>query len=96
MIWISGEQQIKKYHDASGFNSHFCIHCGSPVPNKIRKSELYWIPVGLLEEAHSSQLVCHLFVSSKVEWVHRNQDVKYYSEMPELDDLLSILQSKDM
>lgn len=48
--WLCGEAFIQKYQKESGFCSHFCQICGSPIPNQIRSSNDIWIPLGLLEQ----------------------------------------------
>jgi hypothetical protein len=90
--WKFGEKLITQYKDKSGFNSHFCSACGSPVPNKLVDSELVWIPAGALEDSDDLEIVAHLFVGSKAPWENISNTGIQYEEMPSLDELSKILQ----
>jgi len=66
--WLSGENQIKKWQKNTGFSSHFCGSCGSPVPN-LFKSKYVWVPVGLLENVNP-KAKANLWLSSKPDWAN--------------------------
>ena len=34
--WLSGEPSVQKWKKDTGFSSHFCNACGSPVPNTFK------------------------------------------------------------
>ena len=36
--WLKGETEIKQFATEAGFRSHFCRHCGSPLPNDSREA----------------------------------------------------------
>jgi len=38
-----------------GFSSHFCKICGSPVPNRLRDTHFYWIPMGSVDVKISTE-----------------------------------------
>ena len=77
--WKSDIQNISLWKRDSGFNSHFCKGCGSPVPNRIGEN-LVWIPIGLLDQVGSS-VAAHLF-----DKVDPNEDddqsIKYFPDGP--------------
>lgn len=79
--WVSGELSIKKWTKDTGFSSHFCKSCGSPVPN-IFKTKYVWIPIGLMGETHSRS-VANLWLSSKPSWVTSSVLGRNYDGMPE-------------
>ncbi len=43
LTWIKGQPKI--WVKETGFISSFCDNCGSPVPNRLRELEFYWVPV---------------------------------------------------
>jgi hypothetical protein len=90
--WKFGENLVTQFKDKSGFNSHFCSVCGSPVPNKLGDSELVWIPAGALEDSEDLEIVAHLFVGSKAHWEKISNTGIQYEEMPSLDELINSLQ----
>ena len=64
--WISGIDSVTKWKKDSGFNSHFCSTCGSPVPNPIG-TDLIWIPLGLIGAVETKKVV-NLFENTKPDW----------------------------
>ncbi len=89
--WLSGEDEIKQYVKPTGFRCNFCSSCGSPVPNPLRSTDKYWIPVGLLENVENRKVVAHICTSSKVVWENIPEGEKQYLEMPEFDVLNRVL-----
>lgn len=90
--WISGSDQIREFITDSGFKSHFCETCGSPVPNLTSNDSAYWIPAGLLEEASELELVAHLYVESKACWDVIAEVGEHFDEMPDAEALDRLLQ----
>jgi len=88
--WISGEQLVSSWVKDNGFRSDFCSCCGSPVPNPVGNSDLYWIPMGLVEQG-AFEIRAHLFVDSKASWERISSSGDQYRTMPDLDELLAIL-----
>ena len=93
--WVSGENNIKKWHKDTGFSSHFCGNCGSPVPN-IFKSKYVWIPYGLLENV-SPKVKANLWLSSKPDWATTAQLERNYDSAPEdIDEFVQYLNSEEL
>jgi hypothetical protein len=92
--WLCGADNISSYSAKSGFTSDFCKTCGSPVPNKLRQGNGYWIPVGLLEGQLDINIAAHLYVDSKACWDLINSDVTQYTEMPDIASLNKKLRAK--
>lgn len=80
--FLSGHDAIKEWVKDTGFTSHFCGECGSPVPNRLRAMPYYWVPVGLLAQSESGTLVSHIYTGSKRE-LHHADNIEQFSEFPE-------------
>lgn len=90
--WISGSVQIREFVTESGFKSHFCATCGSPVPNLTSNDSAYWIPAGLLEDSSELELVAHLYVASRAAWDVIADVGEQFDEMPDTEALDWLLQ----
>ena len=91
-LWLSGTDSISQWKKDSGFTSHFCKQCGSPVPNRLRESNFYWIPMGLVENV-DIKISAHLCCNSKANWDDIPDAVIKYPDMPEdLDHFINSLQ----
>lgn len=91
--WLSGEESIKKWKKTTGFPSYFCEGCGSPVPNPVG-SDYMWIPVGLIGDAYTN-IVAHLWLSSKSDWDQPQKAIRNYEGMPEdTEEFIRFLQSE--
>lgn len=79
--WLSGENSITHWQKDSGFTAHFCHQCGCPVPNRLRGSEFFWVPMGLVDD-EALVIEAHLCCSSKASWDNIVDDAEKYEEMP--------------
>jgi hypothetical protein len=91
--WLTGQENISSWVKESGFRSDFCSTCGSPVPNPLRNTPNYWIPIGLFDNAKNLKVEVHLFVGSKAQWDVIASQGTHYETMPELSELISLLHS---
>ena len=89
--WLSGKDKLTTYTKLTGFRTNFCSCCGSPVPNPLRTSDQYWIPVGLLEDTGDRKVVVHLCTSTKPGWENIPDNEKQFSDLPDFDELNSLL-----
>ena len=89
--WEAGEELIREYVTASGFRSHFCAQCGSPLPNPTAGDTAWWVPVGLLDDAPELRVAAHLFVASKAGWDRIAEDGEHFDEMPDAESLAQLL-----
>lgn len=89
--WIGGERRISSYERPTGFRSHFCSRCGSPVPNPLADTDYYWVPAGLLDGDAKLQVGAHLFVGSKAAWDAIPAGPPQYETSPELPELIELL-----
>jgi len=92
--WIEGELNITTYSDVSGYRSDFCKFCGSPVPNKFKKSSLYWVPAGSLEDSSNLKVVAYICTASKAEWGEIPRGGVQFESIPELKELLKLVLSR--
>ncbi|WP_394203685.1 GFA family protein [Shewanella waksmanii] len=94
--WIKGADSISQWKKDSGFTSHFCKHCGSPVPNKLGEYGFYWVPMGLVE-GFEARISTHLFCNSKANWdVIPDGGVKHTGMPPDLDAFIKSLQKSQV
>ncbi|MFV5501676.1 GFA family protein [Acinetobacter sp. 226] len=87
--WTSVTSSIFCYQKETGFRSHFCQRCGSPVPNQVGTTALIWIPLGLLDNAPKIQQKLSFCLSSKITWTDEIKVNQSYAELPEFEELLS-------
>jgi hypothetical protein len=92
-LWLSGQEKIASWVKDNGFRTDFCSKCGTPVPNPLGSASYYWIPAGLLGVEVQSTIVAHLYVGSKASWDNISLPGKQYETMPELAELIKLLQS---
>ncbi|MEM7564154.1 MAG: GFA family protein, partial [Pseudomonadota bacterium] len=83
--WLQGESEIREFMTIDGFKSHFCNHCGSPVPNTTREGSAYWIPVGLLQDTQDFSLGAHVYLDSKAHWDEVTTGPRQFAEMPDAE-----------
>ena len=91
--WVSGVENIEKWKKATGFNSHFCKTCGSPVPNLFR-DKYVWVPVGLLESSINVKVVAHLFLNTRPAWEESVSVAhQFYEGTENVEELVRILEN---
>lgn len=91
--WLAGQEKISSWVKDNGFRSDFCSTCGTPVPNPLGSKPYYWVPAGLFSEEVHSSIVAHLFAGSKASWDVISLPGKQYETMPELAEVIKLLQS---
>jgi len=89
--WLDGNELITEFATDSGYKSHFCRRCGSPLPNPTAENTQYWVPAGLLEDSGRLELGAHLYVASRASWDIIAATGEHYDEMPPADALDSLL-----
>jgi hypothetical protein len=93
--WLNGTDSITHWNKDSGFTSDFCNRCGCPVPNRLRETSYFWIPMGLIDSANA-KVVAHICCESKAEWDLVQGDVLILEGMPDsVDSFISSLQTSD-
>jgi len=89
--WLEGSSLVTEFETDSGFKSHFCSRCGSPLPNPTAGGAAWWVPVGLLEDEGGLELGAHLYVASRASWDIIADVGEHYAEMPSADALDELL-----
>ena len=91
LSWNGGEDLIQEYQSDTGFKSHFCSRCGSPLPNLTAQDSAWWVPVGLVEGDQQLQVGAHVFVGSRAGWDVVADSGQQFDEMPDADALSNLL-----
>lgn len=89
LTWVSGRELISVFKRESGYSSHFCTTCGSPVPHEFME-QYYWVPAGLLDAA-AGQIAVHLHLGSKAHWEPVPNGGVQFAEAPELNALMQMV-----
>ena len=80
----TGQDCIKTYlapilYESPAYRSHFCIHCGSPVPEPEPNGKSLEIPAGLLDDDPGIKPDKHIFIEFVPTWDQITDDVPQYS-----------------
>lgn len=68
LVWLKGEELLRRYSRPDGWGTVFCGTCGSPVPKLHPSGGAYWVPAGLLDDDPGVGVEGHIFVGSKARW----------------------------
>ena len=98
--WLKGEEYIATFTKATGFSAHSCRHCGCPVPNKLKGTGKYWIPVGLLDRSmvtkepfkDAPKVALHMHLDSRAPWQPIPEQGHQFGAMPDLITICSLLE----
>jgi len=72
--WDAGQGAITSWRKPSGYRNDFCSQCGSTVPNPLRESPYFWIPLGLLDVELSMECVGDFCTDDAMPWdEHRSE-----------------------
>jgi len=89
--WQEGKELIQSYVKETGFRSDFCAKCGSPVPNKIGRTDYMWIPAGLLNTSEQFEIAAHLFTGSRAVWDSAPTHGIIFEGGPGVEELFKLL-----
>ena len=93
--WLRGTELISAWRKDSGFRSHFCSSCGSPVPNPLGDTPYVWVPAGLLEDRTQLEIVAHVCVASRAPWDSVPVQGVCYDDVPDLPEFIALLRAAD-
>lgn len=93
--WLAGRERIASWVKDTGFRSDFCSRCGSPVPNPLRNTPYYWVPIGLLDDEPAMEIAVQLFEGSKAPWDVGAAPGVQFEAGPEVSELIALLHSED-
>ncbi|MGH8131524.1 MAG: GFA family protein [Steroidobacteraceae bacterium] len=94
--WLAGESLTTTWAKATGFRSHFCSRCGSPVPNPLRDTGYIWVPSGLLEGHGALEIGVQLYLGSKATWDVVPGSGQQFESAPEMAALIALLHSRSV
>lgn len=66
--WLAGQALISSWQKPSGYRNDFCSSCGSTVPNPLRQTPYFWIPLGLLDVELSSVCIGDFCTDDAMPW----------------------------
>lgn len=66
---------------ADGWQSVFCIECGSPLPRYIEE-KMWIVPAGLMDENPQIGVRGHVWVENKPHWEVIGDDAPQYLQVP--------------
>ncbi len=65
---LAGEASIREYEDTPSYIARFCARCGSPVPQRLRGTDLVFLHAGCLDGGPPRRVDHHIFAGSKAPW----------------------------
>ena len=89
--WLRGLDLVASWQKDTGFRSHFCSGCGSPVPNPLRDTDYYWVPAGLLEEGADAEVAAHFCLASRASWDPSELRGECHDDVPEMAKFIAIV-----
>lgn len=81
---LAGDGQIRHFDlpGAKRFAVSFCTQCGTRVPHKIKGTENYLVPAGILDASPAERPDGSIFWGSRAAWYVEPQDLPKHDEMP--------------
>jgi len=74
------EDGVREYQDTPGYATRFCGRCGSPVPQRLRGTELVFLHAGSFEGDPERRVAHHIFTGSKAPWFEITDDAPQFVE----------------
>lgn len=80
LVWLQGEENIRKFQFDSGWSSTFCSSCGSPLPQFHNTEPMCFVPAGTLDSDPGPGKMGHIYVGSKASWETISDDAPQFDE----------------
>ena len=79
--WLKGESQLQSFTADNGTTRQFCKVCGSSLSFSASGNDdsIIEISLGTLDTPISTQADAHIFVNSKADWYHIEDDLPQFS-----------------
>jgi hypothetical protein len=90
--WEEGQRVISSWRKPSGYRNDFCSRCGSTVPNALRESDYFWIPLGLLDVELNMECVGDFCTDDAMPWDEQRSANSHHAAPDSLEFLLQALQ----
>lgn len=80
--WLSGEEEINSYKADNGTVRSFCRHCGSSLTFTSAETEdtVIEVALGVLDDDIPITPDAHIYVDSKANWEHINDDLPQFPQ----------------
>ncbi|NBB35036.1 GFA family protein [Pseudomonas kielensis] len=90
--WLAGQALISSWQKPSGYRNDFCSSCGSTVPNPLRQTPYFWIPLGLLDVELSSVCIGDFCTDDAMPWDQHRSPNSHRAAPESLEFILQALQ----
>ena len=90
--WEDGQEAITGWRKSSGYRNDFCSRCGSTVPNVLRETPYFWIPLGLLDAELSMECIGDFCTDDAMPWDEHRSEKSHCAAPESLGFLLHELQ----
>ena len=90
--WLAGQALISSWQKPSGYRNDFCSSCGSTVPNPLRQTPYFWIPLGLLDVELSSVCIGDFCTDDAMPWDQHRSPNSHRAAPESLGFILQALQ----
>ena len=90
--WLAGQALISSWQKPSGYRNDFCSACGSTVPNPLRQTPYFWIPLGLLDVELSSACIGDFCTDDAMPWDQHRSPNSHRAAPESLEFILQALQ----
>ena len=90
--WLAGQALISRWQKPSGYRNDFCSSCGSTVPNPLRQTPYFWIPLGLLDVELSSVCIGDFCTDDAMPWDQHRSPNSHRAAPESLGFILQALQ----
>jgi hypothetical protein len=90
--WEEGQEAITGWRKSSGYRNDFCSRCGSTVPNVLRETPYFWIPLGLLDAGLSMECIGDFCTDDAMPWDEHRSEKSHCAAPQSLGFLLHELQ----
>ena len=64
------------------------------MPNPLRSTSYYWVPVGLFDDEAKLEIGAQLYVGSKASWDEISAHGKRYDTAPDPSEIIAVLRPK--
>ena len=90
--WLAGQALISSWQKPSGYRNDFCSSCGSTVPNPLRQTPYFWIPLGLPDVELSSVCIGDFCTDDAMPWDQHRSPNSHRAAPESLGFILQALQ----
>jgi hypothetical protein len=82
--WVSGSENVSKYHTTADWGLCFCRTCGSTLCG-VHGDDVHGVTLGTVDGDPGVKIEMHIFTGSKAAWDHIGGNTPQHSEFPPPD-----------